>query len=325
MSFMVIRFFKKSYYPQLLAIVLLASAWWLPGALLPGTHSGSGLQDMMPAHPFIWQVAGLLLFLVSAFLINATATRFRLTGRNSSLTAFFFVLVGSAAGFLTQMSNILAASFFFFLFYRKTFALQNNPQVIAGAFDAGLFLGIASLFFPPVLLLLPFVWIALIIYQTSQWRPYFTVIIGVALPWFFVFSGYYWFGRLNQLPPHFIQDFHLRLLENPFPASTDLFMFCFVALITLTAVVWLTGNLARFNISQRQQALTSLWGITFTTLMLFLFQVPVQSLILLAGPSALILGIFFSQIKKLKWANLLVMAWMIFIFFNQYMPFFHAS
>ncbi len=305
--------------------MVLAFLWWLPEILLSRGEPRSGFPFGLPVSPVALQVFGLLLFLVSAFLINSTAARHRLTGRNSYLTAFFFILAGSATGQLTQWNGFLAAAFFFFLFYRKTFALQNNPQAISGAFDAGLFLGLASLFFSPILLLLPFVWMALIIYQTSQWRPYFTVIVGMALPWFFVFSGYFWFNKTDEFQHLFIKYFHFRGLENPFASLPDLFMFFLVALFTLTAALWLAGNFSGFNVNRRQHALVGLWGIVFTAFVLFFFRVPPQALILLAGPSALILGTFFSGIKNLKWANLSVVIWMVLTFLNQYHPFFHAS
>ncbi len=321
---MVIRFFKKSYLSQLMALILLALVWWLPAFFVQPT-SVSPTTGFLSSPEFWLIPAGLLLFLSTAFIINKTGTDTRLVDRNSYLIAFFFVLTGSASGFMTRLTPFLAAAFFFALFYQKVYGFQKSSNIILTAFDSGLFLGLTSLFYPPALLLVIFVWFALVVYQSDQWRAYITAILGVALPWFFVFSGGYLSGRLPWVFAWFQKYFHLRIMTNPFHSVPDLAMFAFITLVTLLASLWLMGSLQGLKINLRQHGLATLWGIVFTFLPLVLFNAPLPSLILTVVPSSLVLGTFFSRIKKLRWAERLVLLWILFVFVNQYLPLFYAS
>ncbi len=318
---MIIRFFKTSFFSRLLTLILLILALWLPEpAIFPNE-----VQSILPFNPWIQQLLALSVFFLTALFINEISTENRLSDRNSYLTAFFFILVGSGTGFLTQPNLFLLSAFFFVLFYRKVFAFQNSTKIITTAFDAGLFLGIASLFYPPALFLLLFVWIAMLIYQVDRWRAYVTIVLGLLLPWFFVFSGYFWFNRLPEALSGFLQYFHFREIGNPFSDNTDLIMFLLVALLTFAGVLSILGRLSSFNISLRQHMSVSLWGLFFTVLVVFLFAAPVQALAVTVLPVSLIIGLFFSRMKRLKWVNLFVLLWLLLIFINHFLPLYYAS
>lgn len=322
---MIIQFFKKSYLPQLLALVLLVIVLWLPEIFFFSQNFSTTQTGFIPINSWIRQPLAILLFIIISLIVNKLSTKHHLSLRNSYLTAFFFILIGSATVFMTKMSTFLAATFFFALFYQKVFDLQNSTKVITTTFDAGLYLGLVSLFFPPAMLLLIFVWFALLIYQADQWRAYVTAIIGILLPWFFIFVGYFWFDKLPEALPEFLKYFHFREIWNPIHDKPDLAIFLMVALTTLIGVLSLLGGLSSYNISQRQHILVNLWGLLFSSLVVFLLAVPMQALYITAVPASLILGTFFSQMKRLKWANLFVLLWILSIFINQYLPLFYAA
>ncbi len=322
---MIIRFFKTSYFSRLLALILLILILWLPEITNFSSTISSEQANFLTSNPWIQQLLSIVLFFLAALLINRVGTRHRLSNKNSYLTAFFFILIGSASGFLTQMSPFLLATFCFAFFYEKVFELQTSTKMITTSFDAGLFLGVTSLFFPPAILLVLFTWFALLVYQTDQWRTYVTVTLGALLPWIFVFFGYFWFNRLPEIQPDFLQYFHLRKILNPFTDNLDLAMFLLVMLTTLAGALFLLGRLSSFNISLRQQTSVSLWGLLFSLLIVFLFTVPIQALMFAALPASLVIGTFFSRLKRLKWANLFVLLWVLFILVNHFLPLFYAA
>jgi hypothetical protein len=322
---MIIRFFKTSYFSSLLALSLLVLVLWIPESTIFPTYVSSWPTSYLPLSPWIQQILSIILFFLTALLINQMATKHRLADRNSYLVAFFFILIGSASGFLTQMSPFLLATFFFAFFFRKVFDFQSSTKLITTSFDAGLFLGITSLFFPPAALLVLFAWFALLVYQADQWRAYVTVVLGILLPWFFVFSGYFWFNKLPEALSGFVQYFHFREIVNPFAGNLDLMVFLLVALIILTGAFSILSSLSSFNINLRQHASVSLWGLLFCLLIVFLFAAPIQVLTLTALPASLIVGAFFSRMKRLKWANLFVLLWILFIFINHFLPLFYAA
>ena len=318
---MIIRFFKSSYFSRLLTLIVLILVLWLPGpAVAPVSNT-----NFPGINLWLQQLLAIIIFFLTVFLVNEVVTKHRLSDKNSYLTAFFFILIGSGSGFLTRPTPFLLAAFFFALFYRKLFDFQNSTKIIATAFDAGLFLGIASLFFPPLVLVIPLIWIALLIYQADQWRPYITAVLGLLSPWFFVFSGNFWFNRLPEMLPGFLHYFHFRTVWLPFANNPDLIMFLLVALTTFIGAFSLIGRLSSLNISLRQHALVSLWGLLFCSLVVMFFDAPIEALMLTALPASLIVGIFFAQIKKLKWANLFVLLWILFVFINHLLPLLYVA
>jgi hypothetical protein len=311
---MLLRFFKKSYFAQLLILLLITIVWWAPLTAEPVA------PGFLPLPLWLRKTAAILLFFTTALIVNAASCQHRISGRNSYLTAFFFLLSGSATGFLTQMSPYLPATFFFALFYMKVFDLQNSTHIIITVFDAGLFLGIASLFYPPAALLLLFLWLALIVYQVGQWRAYITAFTGMILPWVFLATGYFWEDKLPKIVPYLLHYFHLRTDFPLFSYKLDGILFLFIALTTLFAFFSLLGKRSTFNISLRQHIAVNLWGLAFTFLLWVLFANPLWSLILCALPAALVQAAYFSRLQKLKWANLWIWVWILLIFANHFLP-----
>ncbi len=322
---MVIRFFRSSYHTQLFALILIILLFWLPGMFAPAGSKAVWNVVFLPNLQWLQQIIAIILFFFTALFVNYVGSKHRLSGRNSYFAAFFFILAGSAPGSLTQMSPYIFGVFFFALFYLKIFNFQSSTKIITTAFDAGLSLGIVSLFYPPVLFLLLFIWLALLTYQVDEWRPYFTSIIGMLLPWFFILSGFFWFDRLPEVLQYFLQAFHFREIWLPFTRNFDVILFTITALTTLTGIFYLLGRLSSFKIGLRQHSVVSLWGLVFSSLIVFLFAAPVQALLLLSLPASLVLGAFFSRIKRLRWANIFILLWILLIFLNHYLPLFHAA
>lgn len=322
---MIIRFFRSAYHTRLFVLILIILLFWIPGIFVPAGSKGVWKVVSLPDLLWLQQVVAMILFFFTAIFINHVGSGHRLSGRNSYFAAFFFILTGSVLGFLTQMSPYIFGVFFFALFYLKIFNFQSSTKIITTAFDAGLSLGIVSLFYPPALFLLLFIWLALLTYQADEWRAYFTGIIGVLLPWFFILSGFFWFGKLPEALQYFLQAFHFRENWLPFTRNFDVILFSITALTTLTGVFYILDKLPSFNIDMRQHSAVSLWGLVFSSLIVFLFAAPVQALLLLALPASLILGAFFSRIKRLRWANIFILLWVLLIFLNHYLPLFHVT
>ena len=322
---MVIRFFRSSYHTRLFVLILIILLFWLPEMFVPAGNKVVWKVVSLPNLLWLQQIVAMILFFFTALFINHVGSKHHLSGRNSYFAAFFFILAGSALGLLTQMSPYIFGIFFFALFYQKVFDFQNSTKIITTAFDAGLSLGIVSLFYPPALFLLLFIWLALLTYQADEWRAYFTGIIGVLLPWLFILSGFFWFGKLPEALQYLLQAFHFREIWLPFTRNFDVILFTITALTTLTGVFSLLGKLPSFNIGLRQHSMVSLWGLVSVLLIVFLFATPVQALLLLALPASLILGAFFSRINRLRWANIFILLWILLIFLNHYLPLFHAA
>lgn len=323
---MIIRFFKKSFFPQLITLIVLTILWWIPSVFVDSKVLAFPIfQPSSLSQKWLLQTSAVFIFIITAFFVNYLSIYSRLSNRNSYLSAFFFILLGSALTEFTHLTPVLLATFFLVLFYQKVFQIQKSNKVILTAFDAGLWLGISGLFYPPVLLFFLMGWFALIIYQSDQWQAYITFLTGIFLPWFFIFTGLFWLNNTGELTQWITRFFHLRSQWYPFHNSLDFSLFVLFFLTLLVSVLRITGNLSSLNINQRQNATVVLWGLLFSVLLVALTNTTLQALLFVNIPAALLMGSFFSEIKKLRLANIWVFLLIILIFINHYLFFFYAS
>jgi len=145
---------------------------------LPGSEKGFSL---LWGIPLVIQlgIALLLLQLVHVFSIMRQRSLLPaffyllLTGTNS---LFFYDLIGSIA-------SLLITFCFFFLFDS-----YNNPRSQQNAFNISVLLAAGSLYWPPMLLFLPFFWIGLLQLRSFNGRTFFAGVLGFVMIALFLFT-----------------------------------------------------------------------------------------------------------------------------------------
>lgn len=98
----------------------------------------------------------------------------------------------------------MTAYFPLFFSYQRT---DSMPMI----YIAFLLLSVASLFFPKFLFFTPFFWVALIALRAFTPRTLCASILGIATPYWILFSSAYIFGNFNSIYAHFIGDFRPSL------------------------------------------------------------------------------------------------------------------
>lgn len=327
-----IRFFKSGLPSRYLAILMLALALRIP-VLLQNVPKPSAnyipfyLGFAFPSSlsfPVQWLVA-LILVVSTAFIINILAARYGFTEKNSTLAAFFFILASSVFPVLQPLNIYVVVTFLVSLFFALTFTIQNGSNDVRTAFDAGLGLGIIVLFYPEALLLTLFIWLALISYRVSHWRPYLVSLIGVATPFALLFSGFYLFGSSTNL----ISSMFSRLTPVfgliHFVSIFNLITGGILGLMVILAVLKILGTLGSMNINTMQHVMATLWGLVIIFVILTLLEAPVESAVLICVPASIILANYYDSLKKLKWANIFLIIFLILILTNNYHFLFYAS
>ena len=95
------------------------------------------------------------------------------------------------------ISPALLANFLLIWIYIKLTRLYNNPAPKTLLFNIGLLVAIMVLCYHPTALVVPVVLFALGIMRPFKLQEWFTLIMGMALPYYFLASGLY---LTNQLP-----------------------------------------------------------------------------------------------------------------------------
>lgn len=113
-------------------------------------------------------------------------------GRSNFLPAIIVLISYSWNLNYQTMHAFLPACVLVILAVHSVIAMYGQHAAYRQVFTAGFSLGIASLFYIPLIYLLPLVWLTLITYRVSSWREYVISVIGFSLPVLYYFSWLYW-------------------------------------------------------------------------------------------------------------------------------------
>jgi MFS family permease len=235
-------------------------------------------------------------------MLNYIAVKQHITGLISLLTMLFYILI--TASFTSYFSfNLLAwVSLLLIVVLSYTLTLHNREDSIKNAFNAGFFLGIGSVLFPPLVYLIFIVWISILLHRENNWRAYVSSILGLSAPFVFVLT---WFFLNDKLLDAILVLKEELIPQLSFPdwsvKQAVLFgiLFLFGSVISLKIL----GSLGEKNINLRRNLLVLVTFFAFITLITLLFIKSVLAYILAAIPLALMTANFTDKSKPNKWVN----------------------
>lgn len=320
---MLLRYFKSGLPSRFLFLLLIFFIIRLPGLLHAPTPVAFPNNTFLPwFYSFIpqsqtvhWIISFLLLFF-AGYVINFFGTNIGLTGKSSSLTLLFFVLLCSLLPFSDPLNPYLFATLFLVWYFGLLFRIPDATFPIRFAFDAGFALGMAALFFPVLIYMVAFTWIALMIYQTAQWRNYVTTLLGAVTPYLII--GFIAF-MLNK---------PVRVISLLIPRFDNLFTFehwhiVQLGMIFLFSVFILYTSLQVLSIVRtksievRQHTSIVFWALIFIFSIIVLFRSPPEAFVSLGIPASWLLASFFDNVKKEKHAGWFVNSLIVLIILFQ--------
>ena len=153
--------------------------------------------------PIVLQIMGVILLVLQALLFNKMIIEHHLLASKTYVPALIYILLMSCTPTLLFAHPALFSNFFLIIALNRLFATYRAESVFTKVYDAGLYTGLASLFYLPALFMLPFLWVALAILRPFVWREWVISFMGLVTPYFFVFTYYYWFSELDVMAGFF--------------------------------------------------------------------------------------------------------------------------
>ena len=249
---------------------------------------------------------GIIIIMAHAFIWNAFINRNNILKQSSNFPAFFFVLLASCKSSLVGFYPSLLASFFLMLAIRRLAAGYKKEKALSEVFDAGIFVGIASLFYLPVAVFVLFLWIAILIMRSLMWREWVAALIGFILPFGFTLAYHYlfytpelfWYTKLVAV----ISNYRLHWSFN-----WHEWMLILIIVPLCIASYWLLVNKMAENIVKTQKIWSlMLWYTFFASLSVVISpQRDAHSLIIFVMPVSLIFSNYFLKTKSPIWAEFL--------------------
>lgn len=201
-------------------IPILAIAMWWPSFMeppvIPVKHSMPLFEvftQMLGNDLLVKTMVAFVLIIIEGFYLNYLFDKNNLLTRKSFLPAFAFVMMMSGFKSVQQLNPIVCALLFVMLSLSKIAKTYRQDSALSNVFDASFLLSMASLFYFPVAILYPIVWVSLIVIRPFIWREWVVSFIGFVLPYVFTMTFYYWFNRVN----FFVFD------KLVFPASFNIY------------------------------------------------------------------------------------------------------
>ena len=213
----------------------LAWRYSQPGPATEGIPFWPWADTLLLQWPSVSVVLGLLVIMMGGLLVSLIYNEHDYAHKENYLPGLVYFLFGVSSSDWVFLNPVFLANIFVLLALRSVLRSGRVKKANTMLYNAGLFLGIASLFYPPYIILILFVWIAMSIMRSTTLREVLLSIMGLLTVGAYVFSLYWWKGTEPDLSGFF--DFG----ESMDAESSACAFFCHWHFLVLTILVALAG------------------------------------------------------------------------------------
>ena len=258
------------------------------------------IQNIIPPFSIASRITGFILLLIIAFLLNHQNTKYIFIPERSYMSAVIYLVI--VCGLVTYRGYhpVLPATIFLLVALERMLDSFKNENLSYNPFDAGFLLGLGSLFYFNIIFFIILLWAAIAILRSFNIREWFFTLLGVAIPYFLLFSIYYLVNLKSEniiiaLKSNFI--FH-----NALDLSKAQYVFLgFLALLILIASQYILKIMPNKKILPRKSY--NLFLIEFFIVILLYFSIPsaaTELIYIIALPASMLLSHMFVTARKTR-------------------------
>jgi hypothetical protein len=269
----------------------------------------------------------LVMIVLQAFLLTTVINKQGVLRDSSHLPALLYVVLMSCFPEQLSFNPLLFANFFIIIFLNSIFNFFRSDTAVYEVFDAGLFIGIASLFYWPCLFLFPLIWAGLYVLRPFAWQEWLASFIGVFLPFLFFGSILYWFNMLSFNSLKAILEPFYKVEFSTAYNGTYIILFIILVIILMASLFRFSRDLNTFaKVRTRKFLAIVVWFFLFAGLS-YLVSVKrtMISLSFLAIPLSVIISNYFLSLKNQLLAELVFLLLLAAVIYNQVLYFLQFS
>lgn len=194
----------------------------------------NGLQSVYLLNKHLVAVVFIISLLLQSALFNGVVNRLRIFDSDNYLAAFCYILLFS----LFNEHIYLSAPFFanFALLFAVNTVNGSDRAGLLQSFDAGLIIGIASLCYLPMGVMLLFILISLNIKHFFSWREFLLLFWGLSLPYYITAASYFLTDQLPQFQQIYMGDITTSIAQPVYRLFELLIKIPLLFLISAVAV-----------------------------------------------------------------------------------------
>lgn len=321
---MVFLFKDKSDF-NLIFLLLLSVAvhfhvWMQPPIIIANESDGLLsyllLHYIQPLPPLLLIVLFHTIILSQAIRLNIFLSNFKMFQQISYIPAFTYIILTAMFPYWDVISAGLIANSLVIWILVKLLRLYEQSQPKTLEFNIGLIVGISIILHEPIAILIAVVLFALLIIRPFKLAEWLVLIMGILLPFYFIFTYVFLTGNINDF-----RQFLPKLdWKNPLvqPSFNIILALIVMGVQLLAGFFYWNEQQTRFIIQVRKY-----WGVLFLLLILTFFQpilFSVQGLYASAiaiAPLASFISFAYATPKRLLIPNLLFWAGAAVIVYNH--------
>lgn len=188
--------FRRDRPAVLLGLLAIVPLLWMPGSITDAAFVPAPRMPLMD--PLTWSVRelpwsgavlGMVLTLIIALQLARLAQDAELLDRRNNLPALLFPLLLGLSPHGLHLDAALAGMPFLLWGLRRAWVHQARTRVPGALFDAGLLVGVASLFHFPYIFMLVVVSASSAVMRPFQWRDHVIPAVGAAVSIYLCWGG----------------------------------------------------------------------------------------------------------------------------------------
>ncbi len=269
-------------------------------------------------------VAALLVFVQSLF-VNRIINEQRMTAKKNFLAGLLFIMLTS---FFTQglvLSPALIALTFIIIACETAFRLIKKEKMYGDIFDIGFLVSLASFFYFPAIALLFFSLACLINLRSFNYREYVVLLLGLATPFFLLFTYYYWNDDLPQMLISVTNHYERGWFLNFNPHNIEWMQIGVILALSVVLLGLVPGVVYASLIQVRKFVAILMFLLLLISASFFLQQqVSLSHLVWLAFPLSIFLTMVIMQWKRKMIGEVMHIMLFLLIVAGQFLPLFFS-
>jgi len=269
----------------------------------------------------------LLFVVLQAFFLTNVINKQGVLRDSSHLPALLYVVLMSCFPEQLSFNPLLFANFFIIVFLNSIFNFYRSDTAVFEVFNAGVFIGLASLFYWPCLFLFPLTMASLFVLRPFNMREWVVSFLGVLLPFIFYGSVLFW---LDMLSINSIKSILQPLYSVQFSTAyngTYIILTAILAIIIIASLWRFSRDLNNFSKLRARKFLAIIvWFFLFAALSyLVASKNTMIGLSFLAIPLSVIISNYFLSLKNQLLAELVFLLLLAAVIYNQVLYFLQFS
>jgi hypothetical protein len=212
------------------------------------------LAEVLPGNYFVYRILGLLLIFFQALIFNIILIQAKAYNQNTYVPAAIYAVLMMGIPDVALLSPQLMSLTFILLAFDLAFQqVEGRRKQDWIVLKIGIYLGIATLFYPLNYLILLSTIMAFVFYTNTIFRRYFLLMVGFMLPFLLVWLKYYWFDQqadLNYILKYLIYPSASQILVS---WKSIILLLAFPLLLFILSLVKIIKSRAFINYQTRLQ------------------------------------------------------------------------